>query len=196
MKYREDNIVLQIKNGDERAFEQLYKDYYARLFSYLRGYLKNTSDIKDVIQNTFISLWNNRTSLADDTRIYSWLFTVVRNQCLNYIRNSETQLRLRSVIEFHESEKLRWQTHTLQSFIPESIVLSELQELIDSAIEEMPEQCRNVFLMSRQEELSHKEIGERLNISPKTVENHITKALKILRSKLSEFQYFLFFLCF
>ncbi len=188
------SIITRIKNGDEQAFEQIYKEYYARLFHYLKGYLKEPEEIKDVIQDTFISLWSNRQALTDDTRIYAWLFTVVRNQCLNYIRNKEGRLRLQSALELHESERLRWQAHMVQSFIPESITLSELSQMVDEAVREMPEACGKVFVLSRQEGLSYKEIGEQLNISPKTVENHISKALKILRNKFNDYHYFIIFL--
>ncbi len=190
------SIITQIKNGDEQAFEQIYKEYYARLFHYLKGYLKESEEIKDVIQNTFIALWNNKSSLTEDTRIYSWLFTVVRNQCLNYIRDKETRIKFQSAIELHESEKLRWQSHTLHSSIPESITLSEITKLIDDAVREMPDGCRKVFVLSRYDGLSNKEIGLQLNISPKTVENQITKALKILRSKFNDYHYFLLCLVF
>ncbi len=191
------DIITQIKNGDERVFEQVYKEYYARLFHYLKGYLREPEEIKDVIQNTFISLWNNRMTLSDnDSHIHSWLFTVVRNQCLNYIRDKELRLRIQSKIELHESERLRWQTQSLQSFVPESINLTELRELVNDALLEMPEQCRKIYLLSREEGLSHKEISAQLSISPKTVENQITKALRILRTKFNDYHYFLVCLIF
>lgn len=187
-------IITQLKNGDERVFEQVYNEYYARLFHYLKGYLDDTEEIKDVIQNTFISLWSNRATLSDnDSHICSWLFTVVKNQCLNYIRDKQSHLRIQSKIELLENEKLRWQAQSLHSFIPESINLAELQKLVDNAINEMPDQCRKIYQLSREEGLSHKEIGAQLNISTKTVESQISKALRILRSKFNDYQYF--FIC-
>ncbi len=188
------NIIVQLKNGDERVFEQVYKEYYARLFHYLKGYIDETEEIKDIVQNAFISLWNNRMTLSDDdSHICSWLFTVVKNQCLNYIRDKESRLRIQSRIEFLESEKLRWQAQSLHAFIPESINLSELQQRVENAVKGMPEQCRRIYLLSREDGLSHKEISLRLNISPKTVESQITKALRILRSKFND--YYFFFIC-
>lgn len=190
------SILSRIKENDEHAFEQVYKEYYSRLYYYVYGYVKDDEATKELLQLAFIALWNSRKELKEDTRIIAWLFTVVRNQCLNYLRDRKNQIRFQGDVGRHEQERLYWQERALLSSIPESLTMSELQRLIEEAVLVMPEQCGRVFSMSRFQGLSHKEIALQLNIAEKTVENQITKALKILRNKLGQDGYFLFMLLF
>ncbi len=183
-------LVGALKKGDSRQFEKCYNEYYSRLFTFAFGYTRNYEASEEMVQNGFVILWNKKETLAPDSNISSYLFTVVKNQCLNYIRDEAKRLshEIKGDFPFSSIQDLR--SYTLASFIPEKLINEDLEKIILNEIDQLPEQCRRVFLMSRFEQLSHKEISTHLNISVKTVENHINKALQVLRKRLGIYLYF------
>lgn len=172
-------IFQQIKNNDPKAFELLFNNYYVPLCRYCFVFLQDEVHAEEIVQQFFINLWENRATLSINTSIKSYLYKSVRNRCLNFIRNKKTKMKV-------EKELLQ---KTEKSAVPEQILLielDELQEFIESAIASLPEKCRNIFEMSRSLDLSNKEIASALNLSPKTVENQITIALKKIKKFLDE----------
>ena len=176
----------EIKSGSEKVFRKIYEEYYSRLYSFIFGYLKDEDQSKEVVQNAFFKLWMKRSELRDDTNINAWLFTVVKNECLNVLKKRENLLKFRDDTKYAENERLRRQITALNSFVPEKITVSEISDIIGEAVNEMSERCRKIYIMSRNMGLTHGEIAKELDISEKTVENHISKALKIIKRKLSD----------
>ncbi|WP_316793665.1 RNA polymerase sigma-70 factor [Pedobacter frigoris] len=165
-----------IQLSEHTAFAQLYHRHVNALFKYANNILNDRDAANDILQEVFIWFWNNRSQIKP-TSIKSYLFVGVKFKIANYIRDGKlrdsTFTRIREVQDkdlFYDEDELE---------------VKELRELIYRFIETLPEKCRYIFHLSRMEELSHKEIAARLNISEKTVENQISIALKKLRLKMA-----------
>lgn len=175
--------VLKLKLGNEIAFQRIMEHWYSRLFNFAKGYLNDEENVKEVVQDVFIQLWDHRTRLSDDTSLNAYLFTLTRNRCIDFIRRERHVLQFRSDKQ-EEYIRLTENYNALSDPILDDIFALELQVEIDSAIDQLPTQCQNVFRLSRTKGLKNREISEKLQISEKTVESHITKALQIIRSTL------------
>ncbi|MCF6406837.1 RNA polymerase sigma-70 factor [Chitinophaga filiformis] len=169
-------LVVMLQAGDNAAFTELYNRYKKPLI--IHGYKKtgDLEDAKEIVQEVFSTLWSQREQLPPIQQVSAYLYTMVRNKVLNYIEHKQVEARY--ALNF-------------QNFIDEGHNASdiqmrekELQQMIDKEIAALPPKMREVFILSRKEHLSHKEIAERLNISEFTVKNHIKAALKILRLKI------------
>lgn len=171
-----DEVLVEMLRADHAwALKEIFNRYHLRLFRSAAGVLKDDDQAKDLVQDVFIDLWNRRGT--SDIRILShYLFRAIKFQVLNHLRNGKLQdhhLKLAQKVQFAN------QTEEMLNF-------EQLEVQLQKAIELLPSRCREVFFLSRYQSLSHKEISTQLNISPKTVEAQITKALSILRSKLED----------
>jgi RNA polymerase sigma-70 factor (ECF subfamily) len=165
--------------NNHKKFEQVFTDFYVNLCRFAYTYVKNEEMAEEVVQELFISLWEQRDRMEIKTSVRSFLYTSVRNRALNYIRDNKT----RALHEDDFAERHVEQVDHIINFCERE----ELQSLITDAIGELPEQCRTVFELSRNDGLSYKEIAEKLSVSPKTVENQMGIALKKLRGKLGPY---------
>ena len=166
-----------IKNGDRQAFEELFHSYYSSLCLFALRYLKDADEAEEVVQDTFVKFWNKRENISIDISLKSYLYTSVRNHCLNKIKHEAVKREHVSVVLSDGTEGV---DH-------DHLVTNELADRIADAIERMPTERRRIFRMSRDEGLRYKEIAEYLNISVKTVENQMGKALQYLRTELADF---------
>lgn len=175
----DDEILLQdLKKGDRFAFETIYLKYWDQLYSSVYKRVKSQEVAQEIVQDFFVSLWEKRTTLSVHTSFEAYIFTAVRYQVLNYLQKEITRNNYRAGLDANEA----YSNSTL-----DQVYINELKKVIENEIAQLPEKCQHVFRLSRQEHLSIKEIAERLDISTKTVENHLTKALKILRINLSDY---------
>lgn len=176
-KINSDKILIKrLNEEDELALTTIYNRYWKLLFVYAINVLKNKELSKDVVQDVFISLWDNRKQLKIKVSLKSYLYASTRYQVFAKIRKKEHKLH---VALFDDID------NRLKKTSPETkLIYKELVEQINHVVALLPEKCRIVYKLSREEHLSHKEISQRLNISTKTVENHITKALRALRNAL------------
>jgi len=165
-------------NLDQQLFEQLFNEYFVQLTNFAKSYVRDEDAAKELAQDAFINLWQKKDEIDKEKSIKSYLFTTVRNRSLNYIRDNKK----------YKSEFLDIELEKSNDFFEGDILTSkELQERITASINSLPDKCRRVFEMSRFEDLKYKEIAEELNISIKTVENQMGKALKVLRKDLKEY---------
>ncbi len=164
-----------IAAGDRNAFEALFRAHYRPLCVFAMGYLKDMDKCEDLVQDLFFRLWMDRERTAITTSIKSYLFTAVRNRCLNAVTSTARVVRLNEDVDHQADEALRSEAD-----------LAERAARVHAAIEGLPEERRKVFKMSRHENLKYHEIAERLGISIKTVENQMGKALKTLREELKD----------
>jgi RNA polymerase sigma-70 factor (ECF subfamily) len=171
------NISVNIYN--DSAFEQLFKTYYKALHAYANMILKDIEAAEEIVQNMFLKFWEKRELLNAQTSIKAYLYKCVYNDSLNYLKHEKVKTKYR---DFTEKTM-----DTLTEAASSKVELSELQLKLNAALNDLPEQCRTIFQMSRFEELKYREIAEQLGLSIKTVENQMSKALKILRVKLSDF---------
>jgi RNA polymerase sigma-70 factor, ECF subfamily len=168
----------------ETAFEAAFRQHYGVLCNYACTYLRDRDEAEEIVQSVFLAFWEKRHSLEVHTSVKAYLFSMVRNASLNLITRKKMQ-------EKYAQEKLL----TAQSADNNQPVESdELAQRIAAALQKLPEQCRVIFTMSRFEELKYAEIAAELNLSVKTVENQIGKALKIMREQLRDYLPILFLL--
>lgn len=172
-------VFSAIRHGDIPAFEMLFKTHYAPLCRFASSYLTDPDVAEEVVQNTFITFWEKRSSIEVDSSLKAYLYRSVRNACLNEIKRVKVrQLHANQVMA--EGEPMSQASDHLA-------IRTELEAKIQEALQTLPEQCRLIFKMSRFEELKYQEIADQLNISIKTVENQMGKALKLMRAQLKEF---------
>ncbi|MBS2210021.1 RNA polymerase sigma-70 factor [Carboxylicivirga mesophila] len=181
MENKTSNIELldKIRQGDEHAFEQLFKRYFERLFLFASNIVKDEILAKDIVQEVYIKFWEKRRSI-EPINIEAFLYRLVRNQCISHIRHikvvSNTQQKfshLKNTEELYRIDFVRDE--------PYVVIEKELEEEIARVIEALPLRCREVFVLSRIEGLKYGEIAEKLDLRVKNVEKHISKALTIFR---------------
>lgn len=179
----DDIFLLQlIKNSDKQAFKYIFDTYFAALCRFMYLYLGSTQEAEDIASDIFASLWENREKLEIRITFKAYLFQSAKNRCLNALRDRKTVLSL---------DDINGQETPLEN-ITDSLETEDLNFLIQEAILSLPDKCREVFLKSRTKNLTNQEIASSMDISIKTVEAQITKALKQIRKFLGEQYYYLF----
>jgi len=173
--------LLDLKAGSERAFDVVFKLYYGGLRAYASQFVTDYES-EEIAQDVMMWLWENRQTIACETTLKSLLFTITKNKCLNSISHREVKQRV------HEQlyDKLVTQFED-----PDFYVFDELLEQLDQSIAKLPEDYRKAFGMNRFDELTYKEIAEKLAVSEKTIAYRISQALKILRTALKDYLPFL-----
>lgn len=179
MELLEQQVLTTLKEGNETAFEMIFRTYYQPLCQYAYSFLNDRDEAEEVVQAAFINIWDKRTQIEIQTSMKSYLYRMVRNSCLNVIKHEKVKKQHVAHEMFHGEA-----TH---EGVSQSVISSELEARITEAMKVLPEQCRLVFQLSRFEELKYSEIAEQLNISIKTVENQMGKALKIMREQLKDY---------
>ena len=165
--------------GDITAFEMLFRTYYQPLCQYAFTFLRDKEDAEEIVQSTFLMVWEKRETLSIRTSVKPYLYAMVRNACLNVIKHQKIKQK-------HAGEEIALADRSHDA-VAQTVASNELEHRINTAVEELPEQCRMVFKLSRFEELKYAEIAAQLNISIKTVENQMGKALKIMREQLKDY---------
>jgi RNA polymerase sigma-70 factor, ECF subfamily len=168
-----------LKTGDITAFEMLFRNYYQPLCNYAYTFVQDRDEAEEIVQSTFMSVWEKREALEIRTAVKPYLYAMVRNACLNVIKHEKIK-------QVHAASELAVAERSVES-VTRTVVAAELEDKIQEALLKLPEQCRLVFKLSRFEELKYAEIASQLNISIKTVENQMGKALKIMRDQLSDY---------
>lgn len=177
-----DLFVLVKEQDDALAFEAIYNRYWFFLYSSAFKRLNNKEDAEEAVQMLFESLWENRYKIQIRTSLENYLFGAIRYIVLHLLHQR------RAARPAKNAKHLEMQSPSDRSTATEEAVLAwDLGLHIDKLVESLPPKCRQVFELSRYEMMSHREIGERLGISEKTVENHIAKALRIIKANLSCF---------
>ncbi len=175
----DNEIVAALRQSDERAFERLFRTHYASLCGYAYTFLKDDADGEEVAQTVFLTLWEKRETLDITVSLKAYLYRAVHNHCLNRIKH----LRIRA----GHAEYVLATAEPGYDSATAQLIGTELEVRIQTAIAQLPAQCQAIFRMSRFEELRYQEIADELNLSVKTVENQIGKALKILRVELADY---------
>lgn len=175
-----------ISQLDETTYEILFRAYYAGLCGYARKYVAESEVAEEIVQDIFVLLWEKRETLAIKSSFKSYLFRAVNNKCLNYLKHQQ----VRNTYQAHAQQADP--VHAAPS--DDLLAAQELEHKILATLSSLPKQRRKIFQMSRYEGLKYREIAEKLNLSPKTVEVQMGKALKTLRNALKDYLYsFLFF---
>lgn len=179
MELTDQYVLERLHHGDEQVFEQFFRNYYERLCNYANTILGDMDEAEEMVQNAFLALWEKRDTLSIHTSLKSYLYRAVYNSSLNRVKHLKVQRKHDQW--FKQSAPLEYENAS------EHLIECELENMARVAIDQLPPQCRMVFRLSRFENLSYAEIAAQMNISVKTVENHMVKALRTLRVKLKDF---------
>ena len=175
----ERSLILRLIGGDEDAFCELYATYKNRLIYFAMRFLKSREYAEDVFQDAFTVVWQGRRFINPDASFSSYLYTIMRNRILNQLRNAANEEKLKESIL---SQALDYTEDTKRE-----VMLNDLKSLISHALQQLTPRQREIFEMSREAQLSHKEIADKLGISVNTVQEHISTSLKLIRTYLIKY---------
>ena len=177
--YTDQELINSLQNGNEQAMDVLFRRHYSFICRSVYRILKDNNLAEDIAQEVFFGLWKKRENLNISTSVQAYLKRAAINKSLNFIRDQK--------VKFDDEEKMPVLTNK-QATTQQELEAEDLQKLINESIDKLPEKCRLVFTLSRFEEMTYQQIADELNISIKTVENQISKALKYLRIALNDFK--------
>jgi len=169
-----------MKNGEAEAFCEIYERYWEKLYRYIFNRTNSADVAFEITQDVFVSLWQRRQEVSFHSSLSAYLFSSVRYGLIRHIKNSRLK-------EDYFKDFSLYLSNQRDNSIEEKLNLHLLEEAVEKSVKDLPERCQEIFRMSRYQNLSIKEISERLNISHKTVENQLSIALKHLRKSLGEF---------
>lgn len=175
----ERKLVLRLIEGDEDAFCELYAAYKNRLLYFAMKFVKSREFAEDIFQDAFTVVWQGRRFINPDASFSSYLYTIVRNRILNQIRDMTNEDQLK--------EQILSQAVDATNDTKSEILLNDLKEIIGRALEQLTPRQREVFKMSRDQQMSHKEIADALGVSVNTVQEHISVSLKVIRTYLTKY---------
>ncbi len=183
MNSLEKALIDSIKKGNQKSFEVVFKTYYVKLCVYAFNYTRQMETAEDLVKDFFVDFWDNRENISVNSSLSGYFFRSVHNTCINYLKRNKEKNRTSLVDDFSAIE-LKLKNPYSEEFLIGNIFAKELEEKLKNEIGKLPEQCREIFLLSRYEGLPHKKIAEKLNISENTVKVQIFRALCKLRQAL------------
>lgn len=187
MQLTEQQLLLSLQEDNTQVFETLYTTYFRGLHVYVLSMIKDEMEAEEIVQQVFVKIWEKRKSISIQSSIKAYLYKAVYHESLNWIKHQKVKAAYAS----HRTYVMK-NSPTPQA--NETLAQKTLEQKIREALLELPEQCRTIFQLSRFEELKYREIAAQLQISEKTVENQMGKALKLMRIKLSDYLTTLFFI--
>jgi RNA polymerase sigma-70 factor (ECF subfamily) len=177
--YTDAKLFSLVKKGDKEAFDCIYRKYWPVLLDEAFRRLKSREESEEIVQELFIYLWVNRERIQLTHSFSTYISTALKYRVFNHIRRSVVE-------EKHLTHMVKNGSHSTE-MVEESVLYNELQSAYEKEIKNLPERCRIVYQLRREEDLSFKEIADRLDISVNTVDKQLGKALKRLREKLKEY---------
>ncbi len=174
-----DISLKRIQTGDLKEFERLFKELYAPLCTFASKFLGDNDKAEEIVQDIFYGIWKNREKLEIKISFKSYLYRSVQNNCLQVIQHHQVEDRYK---QHMVNNMVEFQIDPMQE-----MELEEMNQLIEKTLESLPEKCKQIFSMSRFDGLKYKEIAEKLNISVKTVEANMGKALNAFRQNLKQY---------
>ncbi|MGV3588265.1 MAG: RNA polymerase sigma-70 factor [Adhaeribacter sp.] len=172
----DEKLLVLMQADDQAAFEQIYNRYWSKLYLSAYNIVRDRQAAEDIVQDVLVSLWMRRNSLVVDS-LNSYLYTAVRYQVFKVIRAGQIR----------EAHSYAIENPAVVNVGESALMAADMDRLLDKGVTELPEKCRQIFMLSRKKHLSTKEIANWLGIAPKTVENQITIALNRLRTTLGDF---------
>lgn len=180
---KEEILIQRLINGDQTAFELLFRFYYPGLVVFTSNILLDKENAEEIVQDFFVRLWIKRKNINKGSSFKNFLFTSVKNSSINFLKREKIKSRI--------IDELKNMVANDTLYDPDLFIVSELQKRIEDACNKLPPRTKEVFGLSRFKCLSNDEIATRLNISKRTVETHISNALKILREKFKDYMFLL-----
>jgi len=177
---------------ENQIFSQLFMDYQNRFVRFANSYVRDLATAEDMVSDAMIYYLENRKRLPEDTNVPAYILTAIKNKCLNHLQHIRVKDNVFSEMMTNAQWDLNMRIATLEALEPTEIYTQEIQDVLNKALSKLPEKTQLIFRKSRLEHLSNKEIAEKLGVSIKTIEAHITAAIKLLRTELGD--YFLVFI--
>lgn len=173
---KDDKLITGIKNNSEAAFDELFRKYYQKLVYFALKMLKNHDSANEVVQDLFVNFWEKRHQLEPRVSLQAYLYRAVYNNCIHLIKKEK----------LYQGDELNLMNEPGEDF-KNLLEENELELRIFNLIEQLPTECKRIFKLSRFDELKYLEIADKLNLSVKTVETQMSRALKFLRNNLSDY---------
>ncbi len=186
MDLAEQALAGLLAQQDEMAFERVFKEHFKSLHAYACTILNDEANAEEMVQQVFFKLWDRAAHLQIAGSVTAYLYRSVYNECLNFLKHQKVRARHQLHVAYRAKQSERRANEIYTD--------PDLVKRIREALESLPEQCRTIFQMSRFEDLKYREIADRLQLSVKTVENQMGKALRLMRAKLIEFMSLLLFI--
>lgn len=172
------SIITALKAGEENVFDAVYRHYFRRLCAFCSQYVNEQEEIEEIVQDTMMWLWENRCSLLEELTLKTLLFTIVKNKALNHISHFEIKRRVhQEIIDKFDNEFSN----------PDFYLENELFHLYEEALKQLPKEFCEAYKLTRNQHLTHKEIAQKLNVSPQTVNYRVGQALRLLRVALKDY---------
>lgn len=175
---KDEKMIAGLINDDKAVIDLIYNTYHKRIYAFAFSYLKIKDDALDVVHEVFIKMWESRHRIEPDSKIEAFVFTIARNTVLSIFRKKATEKKY--------VDHITNLTVPMDFNTQNTLDYNFLKETIDQLVDDLPPKRRQVFLFSRNEGLTNKEIAQKLEISEKTVEDHMSKAMAFLRKKMNK----------
>jgi len=186
------HLFESFKEGDETAFTYFYDKYFRRITAFSIQFIYDKDEAENLAQEALLYLWQNKETVESLNGIQSFLYTYAKSKCLNMIRHNKVKDKFKSEVLNQKEREL--DIEILSSVQFDTLELTELERLIQESISDLPPKTREVFIKKRFENKKNAEIAEEMQVTLKAVEAHMTKALKILKTKLSDYLFLIFIL--
>lgn len=177
-----------------KAFNKLFADYHGLFVRFANTYIQDDAAAEDIAVEGIMYYWENRHTLASDSNIPAYILEAIKHKCLNYLRHLRVREDVEQRLREHQQRVTNLRIVTLEACDPQEIFSDEAQRLVDEALAMMSDKTRQIFIMSRYENKTYPEIATHFSLSVKSVEFHISKALKILKVKLKDYMTIMLFL--
>ncbi len=182
----EQELFNNLREGRDDSFELIFRKYFPGLCSYAIGYVKSKEVATEIVEDLFLYLWENFEDLVITTSMKAYLYQSVHNRCLKYVRHLKVEQKYNDYMHYTliDAELL----HPVSDSYPiANLISQELEELVDQAIQSLPEKCRVIFCLQRFDNLTYPEVAEKLDVSVNTVKTQMTRALQKLRESLKDY---------
>ena len=179
MALNQSQLADLLAQKNEAAFEQVFKEHFKNLHAYAINLVQEEAAAEEMVQNVFLKLWDRGEQFNFHSTVAAYLYRAVHNECLNYLKHEKVKA------SYHHYAK--HDQHVSGDSASGKVLATELEQKIKTALNELPEQCRTIFQLSRFEELKYQEIADKLSLSVKTVEAQMGKALRLMRIKLADY---------
>lgn len=177
-------LVQRLHENDEAAFEDIYHLIHQKIYGFILRYIQDSSNAQELTQRFFVRLWEKRHLLSTEKPLEAQAFVIARNLVIDELRKLA---REKNFVKYFMARR-QWSS----SVTEDAILFEDLREHFEAAVESLPKRRKEIFKLSRNKGLTYQEIANELSISPKTVEIQMSKALKVVRAKLSTFLHLLF----
>ncbi len=170
-----------------KKFNELFNEFYPRFIRFAVSYVRDKDIAEDFVSEAFTAYWENYDTLDEDTNARAYILTIIRNKCLNHLKHLQVKRRVKQAMTDDAGWQLDVSINTLEACNPDFLFSDEIRRIIDETLKKMPERTRRIFMMSRSEGLAYAEIADKMELSVKSIEYHMSKALADFRISLKEF---------